>query len=95
MTSRPWTYVGSANCSESAWGKLVKEKTTTLPKLNCRNWECGVIVPVTRNQPFSTAVSVLDARSLNNYAWRVPIPMQYPSEALESSRPWFYAEQMS
>ncbi|KAG9252779.1 ubiquitin interaction domain-containing protein [Emericellopsis atlantica] len=35
-----WTYVGSANLSESAWGLLSKNS-----KLNCRNWECGVVIP--------------------------------------------------
>jgi len=25
---------------------LVKDKATKLPKLNCRNWECGVVIPV-------------------------------------------------
>ncbi|KAL4941455.1 hypothetical protein BDV06DRAFT_194538 [Aspergillus oleicola] len=43
-----WAYVGSANCSESAWGRLVTDRTTKRPKLNCRNWECGVVVPVIR-----------------------------------------------
>lgn len=42
-----WAYVGSANLSESAWGRLVKDRETKQPRLNCRNWECGVIVPVT------------------------------------------------
>ncbi|RAH77551.1 tyrosyl-DNA phosphodiesterase [Aspergillus japonicus CBS 114.51] len=43
---RAWAYVGSANLSESAWGRLVLDRTTKQPKLNCRNWECGVLVPV-------------------------------------------------
>ncbi|PYI00130.1 phospholipase D/nuclease [Aspergillus ellipticus CBS 707.79] len=43
---RAWAYVGSANLSESAWGRLSQDRTTRGPKLNCRNWECGVIVPV-------------------------------------------------
>ncbi|KAI4199810.1 MAG: hypothetical protein LQ350_004340 [Teloschistes chrysophthalmus] len=41
-----WVYIGSANLSESAWGKLVTDRGTKRPKLNCRNWECGVVVPV-------------------------------------------------
>ncbi|KAI9746599.1 MAG: hypothetical protein M1818_000312 [Claussenomyces sp. TS43310] len=45
-TTRAWTYIGSANLSESAWGRLVKDKATQAPKLNCRNWECGVVVHV-------------------------------------------------
>lgn len=41
-----WLYVGSANMSESAWGKLVFDKTKKRVKINCRNWECGVLLPV-------------------------------------------------
>ncbi|OKL56771.1 hypothetical protein UA08_07925 [Talaromyces atroroseus] len=41
-----WAYVGSANLSESAWGRIVHDRTRKAPKLNCRNWECGVLVPV-------------------------------------------------
>lgn len=41
-----WTYIGSANLSESAWGRLVKDRETKQPRLNCRNWECGVLVPI-------------------------------------------------
>ncbi|OAX79145.1 hypothetical protein ACJ72_06536 [Emergomyces africanus] len=41
-----WAYVGSANLSESAWGRLVLDRSTTKPKLNCRNWECGVVIPI-------------------------------------------------
>jgi hypothetical protein len=43
---KAWAYIGSANCSESAWGRLVQDRKTKAPKLNCRNWECGVVVPV-------------------------------------------------
>ncbi|KAJ5203938.1 tyrosyl-DNA phosphodiesterase-domain-containing protein [Penicillium cinerascens] len=48
-----WVYVGSANFSESAWGRLVKDRATKEPRLNCRNWECGVIVPIT--SPYNPA----------------------------------------
>ncbi|RPB18537.1 phospholipase D/nuclease [Terfezia boudieri ATCC MYA-4762] len=41
-----YAYVGSANLSESAWGKLVMDKTSKSPKLNVKNWECGVLIPV-------------------------------------------------
>ncbi|KLJ09920.1 hypothetical protein EMPG_09924 [Blastomyces silverae] len=44
-----WAYVGSANLSESAWGRLVLDRSTTKPKLNCRNWECGVVIPIRHN----------------------------------------------
>ncbi|KAK4541005.1 hypothetical protein LTR36_008374 [Oleoguttula mirabilis] len=41
-----WVYHGSANMSESAWGKLVYDKKEKAWKINCRNWECGVLLPV-------------------------------------------------
>lgn len=48
-----WQYVGSANLSESAWGKLSWDKKRKEWKLGCRNWECGVIVPVSMQEPTS------------------------------------------
>ncbi|KAI5205069.1 phospholipase D/nuclease [Aureobasidium subglaciale] len=41
-----WRYLGSANLSESAWGKLSWDRKKKEWKLGCRNWECGVVVPV-------------------------------------------------
>ncbi|KAH8879396.1 phospholipase D/nuclease [Thozetella sp. PMI_491] len=41
---RTFAYVGSANFSESAWGRLSQDRGTKKPKLTCRNWECGVLV---------------------------------------------------
>lgn len=41
-----WVYVGSANMSESAWGKVLDDKKAKAWKVNCRNWECGVLLPV-------------------------------------------------
>ncbi len=41
-----WVYVGSANVSESAWGKLGHDNKAKGWKTNCRNWECGVLLPV-------------------------------------------------
>ncbi|KAI2923434.1 hypothetical protein CBS147320_7141 [Aspergillus niger] len=51
---RAWAYIGSANMSESAWGRLVQDRSTKSPKLNCRNWECGVIVPVIEDRTDSS-----------------------------------------
>ena len=45
-----WAYVGSANMSESAWGKLVYSKNDKSWKINCRNWECGILLPVPQEQ---------------------------------------------
>lgn len=40
-------YVGSANCSQSAWGDRItfKAENGGTPHLHIRNWECGVVVP--------------------------------------------------
>ncbi|KAL7805377.1 phospholipase D/nuclease [Trichoderma aethiopicum] len=83
-----WAYVGSANLSESAWGRLSKDRSTKAIKINCRNWECGVILPV----PESKAVDKTRASSdMAMFAGTVPVPMQVPGPAYASSdRPWFY-----
>ena len=88
-TSKAWAYVGSANLSESAWGKLVLDRPSKTPKLNLRNWECGVIISV---QPIHRAHSKLQrARDLKVFESNIPIPMEYPGEALGvgGRRPWF------
>ena len=41
-----WAYVGSANMSESAWGKISWDAKNKAWKIGCRNWECGVILSV-------------------------------------------------
>jgi hypothetical protein len=42
-----WAYVGSANLSASAWGRVVADRAAGgAPKLVLANWECGVLVPV-------------------------------------------------
>ena len=88
-----WAYVGSANCSESAWGKLVKDRTSKAPKLNCRNWECGVLLPLARVQ--AQDLSSGDPKKITGlevFNGLVPVPMQHPGEEYGSRRPWFYSE---
>jgi hypothetical protein len=41
-----WAYVGSSNMSESAWGKISFDNKLKAWKMSCRNWECGVLLPV-------------------------------------------------
>ena len=87
---KAWAYVGSANCSESAWGRLVKDRTSKLPKLTCRNWECGVLLPV----PPDDDAAAADPRmhDLRRFAGTVPVPMQLPAKVLVENdlRPWFF-----
>ncbi|KAI1046292.1 hypothetical protein LB505_008503 [Fusarium chuoi] len=49
-----WVYIGSANLSESAWGRIVKDRATGQPKMSCRNWESGVIVRISNPKNSST-----------------------------------------
>jgi len=91
-----WAYIGSANLSESAWGRLVKDKVTKQPKLNCRNWECGVVVSV----PMPKASSMHGANGkqkqgpfgMEVFKGFVPVPMKVPGEEYGDRKPWFYSE---
>ena len=104
-----WAYIGSANCSESAWGnKLVKDKITKQPKLNCRNWECGVLIPANskldsqgykakspREPGGSTLESSdgsLPSSTLQVFDGVIPVPMQYPGEEYDGRKPWYFQE---
>ncbi|KAI2630613.1 phospholipase D/nuclease [Hypoxylon sp. NC1633] len=87
-----YAYVGSANLSESAWGRLVKERGTSNPKLTCRNWECGVIVPI---PPQDLSKDLAQRPSLSDFNSAIPVPMKIPSEAYgatKTKRPWFFLE---
>ncbi|XEV00129.1 hypothetical protein FSHL1_005415 [Fusarium sambucinum] len=55
-----WVYVGSANLSESAWGRIVKDRATGQPKMSCRNWESGVVVRVGNRKNSSTVSTDLN-----------------------------------
>ncbi|KIW88668.1 uncharacterized protein Z519_10714 [Cladophialophora bantiana CBS 173.52] len=89
-----WAYVGSANLSESAWGRLVQDKATKKPRLNCRNWECGVIIPIpaVNSSPGIYTVKDTDSAGLASFNHTVPVPMRVPSECLENKIPWVLSE---
>ncbi|KAK5223572.1 hypothetical protein LTR72_004958 [Exophiala xenobiotica] len=96
-SQRSWVYVGSANLSESAWGKLVQDKSTRRPKLNCRNWECGVVIPVATTTTDGEVVdnkgkhgSGVTRTDLAVFEKIVPIPMKFPGESLveKGRKPW-------
>ncbi|KAI0389236.1 tyrosyl-DNA phosphodiesterase-domain-containing protein [Xylariaceae sp. FL0594] len=91
-TQKAWAYVGSANLSESAWGRLVRDRATGLPKLTCRNWECGVVIPVESTSTESAA----EEKPLSEvFGKTVPVPMVVPGEAYGKSgtkEPWYFRE---
>ncbi|KAK1236935.1 hypothetical protein MKX08_007883 [Trichoderma sp. CBMAI-0020] len=87
-----WAYVGSANLSESAWGRMSKDKSTGGFKLTCRNWECGVMIPVPESQPVDkTSLSPSADDDMSMFAGTVPVPIQVPGPVYGSSdQPWLY-----
>ncbi|KAF3925063.1 hypothetical protein AA313_de0207395 [Arthrobotrys entomopaga] len=96
-----WAYVGSANLSESAWGKLVWDRSQKQFKMSNRNWECGILMPITsqqdgqkQEQTASTEADVKDsAPDLKALANVIPIPMSTPAPLLSSQNPpWYFGE---
>ncbi|KAH8170772.1 tyrosyl-DNA phosphodiesterase domain-containing protein [Sarocladium implicatum] len=80
-----FAYVGSANLSESAWGRLVKDRATGQPKINCRNWECGVVLPAVGSSGPD------GADDLAMFADYVPVPMRFPGPMYGvDEMPWFF-----
>jgi hypothetical protein len=93
-----WAYVGSANMSESAWGKLVQDKKEKAWKINCRNWECGVLLKVPREKLESAGrddVGGKDLVSMDVFEELVPRPFEYPSEGFGDKEPWYFQEQVN
>ena len=81
-----WAYVGSANLSESAWGKVVTDKATKQPKLNARNWECGVVMQVPLDGNDGTGEDL----SMNVFKDTIGLPFTWPAEEYGARRPWFF-----
>jgi hypothetical protein len=85
-----WVYVGSANASESAWGvvsEMGKGKGKKDFKTMCRNWECGIVVPV----PVQEGTMM----GLEGFERVLPVPMVFPGESYEENRelePWFFGK---
>jgi hypothetical protein len=86
-----WAYVGSANMSESAWGKLVYDRKEKKWKLNCKNWECGVLLPVSTDGIATEAGKdgVVDMEAFKDV---VAPPFMYPGIEYEDREPWYFQE---
>lgn len=85
---KAWAYVGSANCSESAWGnKIVRERGKKRgEKLSCRNWECGVVVPVEGGEGEGEGLEGV-------FTGTVPVPMEWPGREYSGKQPWYFMEE--
>ena len=76
----------------SCRGRLVQDKSTRTPKLICRNWECGVIVPVAEQEDMkSSSNSSYSEDGLVAMSRVVPVPMQYPGKSFNGSKPWLFS----
>ncbi|KZF21292.1 phospholipase D/nuclease [Xylona heveae TC161] len=85
-----WAYLGSANLSESAWGKLIKDRVSGGPKLNCRNWECGVVLPIHLHG--DTSPGATQPVGMDIFQGHLPAPMWLPGQPYGARSPWFYSE---
>lgn len=100
-----WIYVGSANLSESAWGKVFFNKKKGEVKINCRNWECGVVLPVPEDavlkfrglkgdKAISENKDEGDLVSMDIFKEVFDLPFCVPGERYGSKKPWYFREQM-
>ncbi|KAF2475155.1 phospholipase D/nuclease [Lindgomyces ingoldianus] len=109
-----WAYIGSANLTESAWGaqKLAKAQrkegeewgNTGMPlqrgdKLEVRNWECGILVPVLDDSLEDLKLGPSEVPPISVFEKTLEIPFQYPGETYigennsQQKKPWFFRSQ--
>ncbi|KAL1589933.1 hypothetical protein WHR41_01314 [Cladosporium halotolerans] len=87
-----WAYVGSANMSESAWGKLVYDRKEKQWKVNCRNWECGVLLPVSTEGVAAEEGESGGVVGMEVFKDVVEPPFMYPGIEYEDREPWYFQE---
>lgn len=81
-------------------GKVVHDRVRKEPKLNCRNWECGVLVPITESpQPSGSneeekkeGMPAAEGDIVHIFGATVPVPMRVPAPSLGPLlKPWYGA----
>ncbi|KAK4163410.1 hypothetical protein QBC43DRAFT_289821 [Cladorrhinum sp. PSN259] len=92
-SGKAFAYVGSANLSESAWGRLITDRAAKSPKLTCRNWECGILFPVDSATDQEGAQPPKED-PLTIFINQIPVPMDVPgtpygADAKGAQGPWF------
>jgi hypothetical protein len=87
-----WAYVGSANLTESAWGRQKILKTGKPGSLSIRNWECGVVVPVPEEKWKGLQLAAGEVPDMAVFEGTVEVPFQYPGEEYAGKRPWFFRD---
>lgn len=83
-----WAYIGSANMSESAWGRIVMDRVRKTPKLTCNNWECGVLISVP-DPPANVMEECLD----EVFKGVVDVPFVTKAREWGDKKPWLFREQ--
>lgn len=69
-------------------GRVVKDRSTGKPKMNCRNWESGVVISVPK--PDGQRPNGAD---MSMFAGTVPVPMQVPGPVYKpDEQPWYFLE---
>jgi hypothetical protein len=70
-------------------GRLVPDGNTQKPKLNCRNWESGVVIPILQGDIHSHK-RVKDDKVFTSV---MPVPLTLPGlEYTGDAKPWFGME---
>lgn len=62
--------------------------------LNCRNWECGVVIPMGEVPGKGSNIDKTAGpeNGLGIFEGVVPLPMEYPAEEYGAKKPWYHAE---
>lgn len=77
-------------------GRLTLDRANSGPKLLCKNYECGILIPVedaAETKAKATTSSSHDDDSIDEkFHGVVPVPMKLPATPFEGSpeTPWFY-----
>lgn len=91
-TAVAWVYVGSANLTEAAWGHQKTLKSGKAGKLNIRNWESGVLVPVPREQLAGVGLGKGEVPPMDVFKDTLEVPFEYPAESYDGKHPWFFRQ---
>lgn len=81
-----YTQIFGADVNNDHRGKIVTDKATKQAKITCRNWECGVVMPLTNTDISSTSMV-----NLKDFERAVPVPVQQPPRPYAANeQPWFF-----
>ncbi|GME48188.1 Phospholipase d nuclease [Neofusicoccum parvum] len=86
-----WAYIGSHNLTSSAWGTLSKDRATQALKVTCRNYECGVIVPVPAEKMNGGVED--EAPGYEVFDGTVEIPLEMPGDEYSDKSPWYMGQE--